>query len=230
MEVFFMEKTKVITKLDFRTLKYCNLFLMKYQRRTVIWLIAVTVLALGIGAYGYFGYSEPQYIFIAFGGVFALYSVYQMFTLEKKLDTTLANFFRNRRVTTQTVEVDSEKVTVVRSVDPENPQEYDWAVINQIFEMPQYYMLMAGKNIPLILDRSEEALIEGTKENLDAIIHEKAQAKPYKSTDEDIVKIPITYVHPVFSEEPKTEETVSENKDLPVPEENGKQEDQDKKE
>lgn len=108
--------------------------------------------------------------------------------LEKKLDQQLAGFFRGRPVTTQTVEIDEESVKVTRSLDPENPIEYDWSYINQIYEMPQYYMLMVGKGIPIIIDRSEEALLEGTKESLDAIIQEKAQLKPYKKTEEDLAK------------------------------------------
>ena len=86
-------------------------------------------------------------------------------------------------------------------MDPENPIEYDWSFVTEILEMPQFYILMIGKGVPIIVDRSDEALLEGTKENLDAIIKEKAALKPYKRTEEDIVKRPITFVHPVYTEE-----------------------------
>lgn len=91
-------------------------------------------------------------------------------------------------------------------------------------------MLMVGKGAPIIIDRSSEALIDGTKENIDSIIKEKVTMKPYKRTDLDIVKIPITYVHPEFPEvmeevkvdnlgieseaqEAKTEESIEEKKE-----------------
>lgn len=191
-----MNKIKTLTKLDFRTLKYCNLFIMKYQRRSKLWIIFTVLLSAGIIVYDLVKLQSK--IFSILGGIFILYSIYQFFTLEKKLDQQLAAFFRGRPVNTQTVEVDEEKVTVTRSFDPENPIEYDWSYINQIFEMPQYYMLMVGKGTPIIIDRSEEALIEGTKAELDAIILEKASLKPYKKTEEDLVKIPITFVHEEF--------------------------------
>lgn len=191
-----MNKIKTLTKLDFRTLKYCNLFIMKFQRRSRLWIIVTVLLSAGIIVYDLLKLQTKMFSIL--GGVFILYSIYQFFSLEKKLDTQLAAFFRGRPVNTQTVEVDDEKITVVRSFDPENPIVYDWSYINQIFEMPQYYMLMVGKGTPIIIDRSEEALIEGTKAELDAIIGEKASLKPYKKTEEDLVKIPITYVHEEF--------------------------------
>ncbi|MFY9422291.1 MAG: hypothetical protein WBK54_01775 [Bacilli bacterium] len=207
-----MNKIKTITKLDFRTLKYCNLFLMKFKRRSKLWIIVTVVLSAGIIAYDIL--VPKTRIFAVLGGLFIAYSIYQFFSLEKKLDQQLAGFFRGRPVTTQTVEIDEESVKVTRSLDPENPIEYDWSYINQIYEMPQYYMLMVGKGIPIIIDRSEEALLEGTKESLDAIIQEKAQLKPYKKTEEDLAKRPITFVHEEFPSaeavEVEAEETAGE--------------------
>ncbi|HEY8395179.1 MAG TPA: hypothetical protein VIK96_00215 [Bacilli bacterium] len=191
-----MSKIKTLTKLDFRTLKYCNLFLMKYQRKSKLWILITILLSAGIIAYDLLKLHTNM--FAVLGGIFILYSIYQFLTLEKKLDQQLAAFFRGRPVTTQTVEIDAEKLKVTRSIDPENPIEYDWSYVSQIFEMPQFYMLMVGKGAPIIIDRSLEALLEGTKEELDAIIAEKASLKPYKKTEEDLVKIPITFVHEEF--------------------------------
>ncbi|MDD3999854.1 MAG: hypothetical protein PHX62_03045 [Bacilli bacterium] len=191
-----MNKTTTLTTLDFRTLKYCNLFLMKFQRRSKLWVMITMILSVGIIVYDIL--KLHSVMFSILGGVFILYSIYQFFSLEKKLDQQLTNFFRGRPVNTQTVEVDEEKITVIRSFDAENPIVYDWAYVNQIFEMPQFYMLMVGKGSPVIIDRAEEAVIDGSKEILDQIVHDKAQVKPYKVTEEDLVKIPITFVHEEF--------------------------------
>lgn len=195
-----MEKTTVITKLDFRALKYCNLFIMKYKRKTSIWFLVTALISLAVVVYDLFIVSTTNYMFAILGGIFILYSGYQYFNLEKRLDTQLARFFYNRRVTEQTIEVTDEKIKVTRSVEPNNPSEFEWSFVTEILEMPQYYMLMVGRGTPIIIDRSNDALVEGTKENLDAIIKDKASMKPYKHTEEDIVKIPITYVHPEFPE------------------------------
>lgn len=195
-----MEKTTVLTKLDFRTLKYCNLFIMKFKRKSSIWFIVTALISAAIIVYDLVALKDGNHMFAILGGVFLVYSAYQFLNLEKRLDTQLARFFYNRRVTEQVVEITDEKIVVHRSVDPNNPIEYDWSFVTEICEMPQFYMLMIGRGSPVILDRSLEAIIEGTKENLDAIIKEKASMKPHKRTEQDIVKIPITFVHPEFPE------------------------------
>lgn len=191
-----MDKIKTLTKLDFRTLKYCNLFLMKYQRKSKLWILVTIFLSAGIIAYDLI--KLQSYLFSVLGGGFIVYSLYKFFTLEKTLDQQLINFFRGRPVNTQTVELDAEEIKVYRSIDPENPIVYNWSYVTAIYEMPQYYMLMVGKGSPIIIDRSMEAVIEGSQEALTAIVMEKASLKPYKKTEEDIVQIPITYVHEVF--------------------------------
>ncbi|NLD26982.1 MAG: hypothetical protein GX661_06445 [Acholeplasmataceae bacterium] len=191
-----MEKIITTTKLDFRTLKYCNLFLMKFQRKSKLWIIITVLLSAGIIVYDLVVLKVN--LFAILGGVFILYSLYKFFTLEKALDQQLAGFFRGRPVTTQNVEVDDEEIKVIRSFDPENPIVYNWSYVTQIYQMPQYYMLMVGKGSPVIIDRSPEAVVSGSQEALDQIVLEKSKMKPYKKTDEDLVKIPITYVHEVF--------------------------------
>ena len=207
-----MEKTTVITKLDFRALKYCNLFIMKYKRKTSLWFLATALISLAVVVYDVFFVEETNYMFAILGGIFILYSGYQYINLEKRLDTQLVRFFSNRKVTEQTIEVTDEKVKVTRSVEPNNPAEFDWSFVTEILEMPQYYMLMVGRGTPIIIDRSVDAIIEGSKENLDAIIKEKASMKPYKQTEVDIVKIPITFIHPEFPEVVSSE--VVENPEL----------------
>ena len=206
-----MNTFKTITKLDFRTLKYCNLFLIKYRRKAYIWFIITAVLSLGIAVYDFLVIKSQYYMFAILSILFVFYSLYQMLTVEKKLDTSLIRFFQNRAVSTQIVEIDEEKITVTRSLDPNNPTTYEWAYISEIDEMPLFYMLMVGKNAPIIIDRSLENVMDGTLETLDAIIKDKIPSKPYKVVTKDIVKIPITYVHqePVAEvvEEQKVEPT-----------------------
>lgn len=210
-----MEKTTVLTKLDFKTLKYCNLFIMKFKRRTSIWFLVTALISVAVIVYDLVALKEGNHMFAILGGVFLVYSGYQYINLEKRLDTQLARFFYNRRVTEQTVEVTDDKIKITRSIDPDNPLEYDWSFVTEICEMPQYYMLMIGRGAPIILDRSDEALLEGTKANLDAIIQEKASLKPYKRTDQDIIKIPITFVHPEFPEVVSEEvEEINETKEI----------------
>ena len=41
-----MNSIKIVTKLDFRALKYCNLFIMKYKRNMLLYTIILFVLPL----------------------------------------------------------------------------------------------------------------------------------------------------------------------------------------
>lgn len=105
-----MNTFKTITKLDFRTLKYCNLFLIKYRRKAYIWFIVTAVLSLGIAVYDILVIKSQYRMFAVLSILFVAYSLYQMLTVEKKLDTSLSRFFQNRQVSSQIVEVDSEKL------------------------------------------------------------------------------------------------------------------------
>jgi len=193
-----MESTKIITKLDFKTLKYCNLFIMKYRRKTHFIYIILSVLSLGVIAADIFHFKSIYLSVLS--GLYIAYLVYQIFTVEAKLDQNLTRFFLNRPITTQILEINEDKITLHREQSAEEPIDFEWSFITEILEMPQYYMLMAGKT-PIIVDRSEEAVLEGTQANLTMIIDEKAQSKPHKKIDFDIVKRPITFVHPEFPPE-----------------------------
>lgn len=209
-----MESVKVITKFDFRTLKYCNLYLLKYKRKSYIISYIFAGITFALSIYTFIS-NQPIFgiAFIALG----LLMIVQAFTLEKKLDQNLTRFFFNKSVNQQEIEINDEKIIITKSLDKDNPVEYDWAYITEIHQIPQFYMLFIGKNqAPLIIDRSDEALVSGTKEQLDQLIKDKTVMKPFKVIDKDIVKIPITYVHQYVEEPNKevVEAEVVENKDV----------------
>lgn len=190
-----MEKIKMRTKFDYRTMKYCNMYLLTYKRKSFI--LYIFLILLSIGASVYFGFFSGENNFLM-AGLFLLvaaYVTYQALSVEKALDKHLQTFFYNRPVVEQIIEIDEEKITITASSRPNEPQTYDWSFVSEIHEIPQFYMLFVGKNTPIILDRSEEALLEGSFADLAALIKEKAELKPYKVVDKNIVKKPITFVH-----------------------------------
>lgn len=187
-----MKSVKVRTKFDYRAMKYLNLYLLKYKRKTFLMYGVLIALAIGFGAYLFI--SNPNDIIWPI--VFALvvvYTIYQMFSIERNLDKQLANFFNTRPVIEQIIELSSEKLTITVSTRPNEPVDYDWAYIGEIVEIPEYYFLFVNGNNPIILDKEN---VEGSLEDLEAIINEKSQMKPYKKLDKEIAKRPITYVHP----------------------------------
>lgn len=190
-----MENVKIVTKLDFKTLKYCNLFILKYQRKSYIMYLVLAAISLGLVFADIFHF-KTIYLGVL-SGLYIVYLVYQIFTIEAKLDQNLTRYFAHRPVTTQTLEIADDKIILYRGKEMDDPIDLDWSFVTQILEMPQYYMFMAGRT-PIIVDRSEDAVLEGSQSTLTAIVNEKAQGKPYKKVDFNIVKKPITFVHPVF--------------------------------
>lgn len=187
-----MKSVKVRTKFDYKAMKYLNLYLLKYKRKTFLLYGVLIAMAVGFGTYLLI--TNPSDIIWPI--VFALvvvYTVYQMFSIEKNLDKQLANFFNTRPVIEQIIELSSEKLTITVSTRPNEPVDYDWAYISEIVEIPEYYFLFVSGNNPIILDKEN---VEGSLEDLDAIIKEKAETKPYKKLDKEIARRPITYVHP----------------------------------
>lgn len=215
-----MENIKIRTKFDYRTMKYCNMYLLTYKRKSFILYIFLILLSIGASVYFGFFSGEENLLMAGLFLLVAAYVTYQALSVEKALDKHLQNFFYNRPVVEQIIEIDEEKITITASSRPNEPQTYDWSFVNEIHEIPQYYMLFVGKNTPIIIDRSAEALVEGSFEALAAMIKEKAETKPYKVITKNIIKKPITYVHQYIEPAHNIEdvEVNEENNEVPVEE------------
>ncbi|MDD3382426.1 MAG: hypothetical protein PHT83_02880 [Bacilli bacterium] len=225
---------KLKTKYDFRTIKYFNLFNFKYSKKIYIWYLVMAAFALGALVYSLFfmqgnllayitgASAEVNYLFPIIFVLIAVYLVWQVFNMEKRLDTQLVRMMTNRKPAEFVIEVDQDELRIfdAEKTDAEPAAKYPWAYITAISEIPEYYFLMAGKQ-PIIIDRREEMIIDGSKEELDLLIKETSIAKPYKRFDNFIVKgkTELQYVAPVVveeasKEEEKTEEVSSEEKGI----------------
>ena len=207
-----MNNIKMQTKFDYKTMKYLNLYLMKYKRKTILLYIILIVFSLGVGTYLFISSLKsengPNYIWPVAFGLITAYTIFQMVTIERNLDKHLRNYFRTRPLLTEVIELDSEKITITVCTRPNKPQEYDWAFVSEICELPGYYFLFLTNNTPIILEKNLEAFLEGDFEELQALIKEKCETKPYKVLNKEIVKRPIpeiNYIDPVIEEEVASE-------------------------
>ena len=226
------QKVKNLTKFDYRTMKYCNLYIIKYKRHTFLVYAIMAAITIGFSIWSFVSSlldenEGTNYLFPIIFILFAVYMLYQGLNVEKSLDRQLEAYFANKPVTEQIVEISEETIKILSRGLGEveaNPIDVDWSQVTEIHEIPEYYFLLVGKNTPLIIDKSSEAFLEGSLEELKAIIDEKAKAKPYKHVDKNIVKRPITYVHQVFEEkvekaefvESKVEDTPQQETDASV--------------
>ena len=194
-EVLEASERKVVVKLnvDYRTLKYYNVYVLKHVRKFYLLYAIFLVLLIGGGVYSIIA---KTYIVAALMGVFALYLVYQMFSIERTIDRQLTAHFMRRRPQVQEYTFTDEGIKVTPA-DGGDPIEYEWVYVTHIYEIPQFYYLYLGKQ-PIIVDRNEEMILEGTKEDLDGIIAAQATKKPYKKLDKNILKEPVEFNYPDY--------------------------------
>ena len=211
-------RVRVKLNVDYRTLKYYNVYVLKYVRK-FYWLYAIFLLLL-VGGMVY-SIIVKTYVVVALMGVFALYLVYQMLSIEKTIDRQLTAHFMRRRPQVQEYIFTDEGITVAPA-DGGDPINYEWVYVTHIYQIPQFYYLYLGKQ-PIIVDRNEDMILEGTKEDLEGIIATQATKKPFKSLDKNILKEPVEFNYPDYdamdaaraeeqaaleAENNKTEETV----------------------
>ena len=208
-------KVRVKLNVDYRTLKYYNVYVLKYVRK-FYWLYAIFLLLL-VGGMVY-SIIVKTYVVVALMGVFALYLVYQMLSIEKTIDRQLTAHFMRRRPQVQEYIFTDEGITVAPA-DGGDPINYEWVYVTHIYQIPQFYYLYLGKQ-PIIVDRNEDMIIEGTKEDLEGIIASQATKKPFKSLDKNILKEPVEFNYPDYDamdaaraeEQAALEESKEENK------------------
>lgn len=200
-----MKSVKIRTKFDYRAMKYLNLYLLKYKRKTYLLYSILIVLAIAFGIYLFISSKGKGYLWPIVFALVVVYTTVQAFSIEKNLDKQLERFFNGKAVIEQIIDLSQEKLTIAVSTRPNEPVDYDWAYVSEIVELPQFYFLFVNGNNPIILDKSPEAFVEGSLEDLVQIIEEKIQTKPFKKIEKDIAKRPITYVHQEVEEVHKDE-------------------------
>lgn len=204
---------KLRLRIDYKAMKYFNMYNFIYRKRFfVLYIILAVVCVLGsaasfIGNKVSFLKSEPNMFLGVIFLLFALYLVYQSFSLEKMIDRNITNYFFNRRPVEQDLTITDESITISSPTDPEKFVTYDWIQITNIHEINQYYYLFIGKQ-PIIVDKSIDAVIEGNHQDLFDIINDQISRKPYKKVDKEIVKHPITFVHQEEAEDVMNAEEV----------------------
>ena len=194
-------KTK--TRYDYKTMKYFNMYNMMYRKHFRIVYIIMGLLSFGFAGYtGYVAFTqetlEPmRLVLTAIFALFGVYFIYQSICFEKVIDKNITmHFFKNPKVVELSVTVTEREVILqIDSKDKKGePFPYDWAYVTDIVEIPQYFFLYVQKQ-PIIIEKDPNKVVEGDYETLVNIIMEKANAKPFKRIDKELVSKPITYVH-----------------------------------
>lgn len=213
---------EVETTYDYRSLKYTNMYILKVKRKSAVIYSVMGIVCLVIGLVCFFTMEGANkwisLIIVALG----LWTFKNIFTEEAKVDKSLQNFFRTNAPFKQTFTFDRERIRVSAEVDGEVKQaDYPWPYIQEIHMIPEYFILFLNGGTPIIIDRDESKLLQGTKEDLEQLIREQSALKPFKSYDKPFIKkfVDVTYyAAPQEVQEEQVEETnnsessVEENK------------------
>lgn len=191
---------KNATAFDYRTMKYLNVYILKYKKKSFLVYLIFSLVTLGVAVYSFVNSllndEKVEFVFPILFVLFAAYMLYQGLSIEKSLDKQLVNFFRGKEITIQEIEIGEENLYVARGTKYEMGEavKIDWVNINEIHELPGYYYLFMGNN-PIVIDKNPDTYLVGTAEEMDSLIQEKAQSRKYVKIDKEIIKGEITYVH-----------------------------------
>lgn len=189
------KEVKVLLNVDYKTLTYYNVYYMKNIKHFNIVYLIMIIVAIGFGVYNYIATKSIPLSVIML--IFAGYMLYSMLSFEKTIDKQLSQHFRVSRPVKQVYTINN----LGFSVHTEGKEDisYEWTYVSNVHITNNYYYLFLGKT-PLIIDRNPENLIEGTSEDLDAIIEEVALAKPVKRCTKEIVKNFKDFDYPDYDE------------------------------
>ena len=211
---------EVETTYDYKVLKYCNMYVIKVKRKSlVINLVMAIILVLIGGLFIYSGIKNQNntYIYSIFTFLIAGWVVFGIFTEEKRIDKSLVNYFKTHAPVKQTFSFDEERIRITATINGEVKQaDYPWAYVTEIHAIPEYFFLFLNGGAPIVIDRNPDSIKSGTMEDLEELIRNESSLKPFKQYTKPLVKrlIDVTYYEPVVEKEEETrkEETSEEEK------------------
>ena len=214
---------EVETTYDYKVLKYCNMYVIKVKRKSVIINIIMALVCLGIGGlilYSSIKNGNNNYIFSILTFLLAVWVIYSIFTEEKRIDKSLVNYFKTHAPVKQKFSFDNERIRITANVNGEERKaDYPWAYVTEIHAIPEYFFLFINGGAPIVIDRNEESVVTGSLAELEDLIRSEASLKPFKSYNKPLVKhmVDVTYFTPVetpVEEEAKEDlESTEENKE-----------------
>lgn len=198
-EIIKQDEREIVvkTKFDFRTMKYCNKYIIYYKNKAYLLSLILGLVVVGLGAYTLVTalMANQNILFGVIIALMGLFMVYSGLSLDKKIDAQLTSYFSSNPVREQVCTITNEKITIARENDTDGGISYDWAYVSEIHAIPEFYMLFVNKRTPLIIDRNPLSISKGTKKELDEIIKEKAELKPFKEIAKNIITKEIKFVH-----------------------------------
>ena len=165
------------TDYNYKARKTCQMYFLNVKSHFKIYNIVMAVVCLGLAIYSLF---VKNYFIAIVGGVALIYLLYSFLTQEKKVDKAIIKFMQNNPSFRMNYYINEEKIRMTQEIDgKEQKGDIPWAYVNEIHYTDEYYFLYL-QGATLIIDRNEECLTKGTKEDLDNLIKKICELKPLK--------------------------------------------------
>lgn len=219
---------EVVTTYDYKVLKYCNMYVIRVKRKSILINMIMAIVCMAIGGlilYSSLKNGNNNYIFSILTFLLSFWVIFSIFTEEKRIDKSLVNYFKTHAPVKQTFSFDNERIRITADVNGEVRQaDYPWAYVTEIHAIPEYFFLFINGGAPIVIERNPEAILTGTMEDLENLIRDEATTKPFKQYTKPLVKhfVDVTYYEPVVAEkeEENKEELVEDNKEETTEEDN----------
>ena len=203
---------EVETTYDYKVLKYCNMYVIRVKRKSLLINLIMALVCIAIGGlilYSSLKNQNNNYIFSIMTFVLSAWVIFSIFTEEKRIDKSLVKYFSTHAPVKQKFSFDNERIRISAVINGEEKQaDYPWAYVTEIHAIPEYFFLFINGGAPIVIDRSAEAIVTGTTEDLENLIREECSLKPFKSYTKTLVKhlADVTYPVETFEETSDNEE------------------------
>lgn len=171
-------KIKTRNEIGGKAIKYHNLYSLIYEKKMLIYYIVVSLIALATGGFFlYRGIKEPKaithWLLMAISFILSGYLILLLFQFEKTQDKYILEHLRRMGGPTETFTTLDEEKIVFEVPAQEYTQETSWSDVVKIVKLPEYYFIYFKTSEKILIDRSLEAILEGSASELDELITNK---------------------------------------------------------
>jgi len=171
-------KVKTKNEINGKSLKYLNMYNALYERKVMVFYGGSIAVALVVA--GYFTYNAIKnskvptgWVFLALAILMAVYMVLQIFRIEKINDKYIFDYLRKQGGPYDTFATLDEEKIIFEVPRMEFKSEHNWNEVSKVIKFSDYYFIDFKAGERIFIDRSLEAILEGSSNELEELMEKK---------------------------------------------------------
>lgn len=171
-------KVKTKNEINGKSLKYLNMYNALYERKVMVFYGGSIAVALVVA--GYFTYNAIKnskaptgWVFLTLAILMAVYMVLQIFRIEKINDKYIFDYLRKQGGPYDTFATLDEEKIIFEVPRMEFKSEHNWNEVSKVIKFPDYYFIDFKAGERIFIDRSLEAILEGSSNELEELMEKK---------------------------------------------------------